>query len=537
MNLPKHWKKLPLKKIVIIRKGKRPLKLEEKSFTESLPYLDIEALESNGVSQFADPYSSTIGTDRDILMVWDGSRSGLVALGRNGAVGSTLMCITPLVINQKFLYYFLKSNFDYFNKNTTGASIPHINQEVFDALIVPIPPVEEQEEIVIKLESRIHEYNLDFVGSEKELVNLANYKKSLLVDAITGKMTEAWRELNLETNNQKKKRSANGYEFPPEWEVVLLGDIKNFLTSGSRNWAKYYNYTGAIYIRIGNLSKNSLSLDLTNDKLIHVKLPENIEGKRTRIQIGDVLVSITGAYIGLIGYVENDIGEAYINQHVALVRVGDEFESKFLAYVLLSDYGNKQLHQKVSGATKAGLSLSDIESLKLPKPTLLEQKHIVQTIDKLLLDAEMIEKKSQESLKNIEKLQKSVLQFAFAGGLSTPKQSNTNWWKNFLSSIELQKSEFYLEVSKTRKKKSTNLVKLKKQMSTSKTILQILEDAPGQKMMVEDLWQQSSFYKNGYIEAFYEELEILIKSKSKSNKTVVAQFVDKNKSQVILKLI
>lgn len=73
----------------------------------------------------------------------------------------------------------------------------------------------------------------------------------------------------------------------------------NVVTSGSRGWAKYYNGTGARFIRITDMTRDGITLK--GDNIQYVKLSENAEGKRSRLKENDVLVSIT-ADLGSIAH-------------------------------------------------------------------------------------------------------------------------------------------------------------------------------------------------------------------------------------------
>ena len=92
--------------------------MKPKKFDDSVPYLDIEAVEKNNILQYADTYSTVLATEGDIFVVWDGSRSGLVAKGMVGAVGSTIMRLTPILINRDYLFYYLKSRYEAIQNNT-----------------------------------------------------------------------------------------------------------------------------------------------------------------------------------------------------------------------------------------------------------------------------------------------------------------------------------------------------------------------------------------------------------------------------------
>jgi len=80
--------------------------------------------------------------------------------------------------------------------------------------------------------------------------------------------------------------------------TVALGDACSVITSGSRGWAQYYAPEGDLFLRIGNLTRAHPNLRF--DDVVFVKPPTGGEGQRTRLEAGDVLISIT-ADLGIIG--------------------------------------------------------------------------------------------------------------------------------------------------------------------------------------------------------------------------------------------
>src|ERR1700679_847760 len=106
-------------------------------------------------------------------------------------------------------------------------------------------------------------------------------------------------------------------ELPKGWTHPSTKDLLPYVASGSRGWAPYYSADGTLFLRISNLDHGTISIDLSDKR--HVRPPASSEGTRTRVQVGDLLVSIT-ADVGMVGLVQEEIGEAYINQHIALAR-------------------------------------------------------------------------------------------------------------------------------------------------------------------------------------------------------------------------
>ena len=153
-EIPESWSWCRFKDIVHYRKGKKPSPLlKEKSEKYNIPYIDIEAFEKNIIKRYTNDPKAVIGNDKNILLVWDGSRMGLIGRGKAGAVGSTLVKISLIDNNYDFIYFLLKSKFKLFNNNPKQAGLPHMNGPMLDSMLVALPPLEEQKAIVEKVET------------------------------------------------------------------------------------------------------------------------------------------------------------------------------------------------------------------------------------------------------------------------------------------------------------------------------------------------------------------------------------------------
>ncbi len=169
---------------------------------------------------------------------------------------------------------------------------------------------------------------------------------------------------------------------PLKW--VALGEISDFVTSGSRGWSQYYSSKGPRFVRIGNLSRNSIDLDPTPEKWQLVEPPEGVEGARTKLEDGDLLISIT-ADLGICSIYSMSIGEAYINQHIALVRLDGQHRNfaRQVAYYICSEHCQEQIRSMNDSGAKAGLNLDSIRRIQVPLIEYGEENNKIQTIDAL----------------------------------------------------------------------------------------------------------------------------------------------------------
>jgi type I restriction enzyme, S subunit len=167
---------------------------------------------------------------------------------------------------------------------------------------------------------------------------------------------------------------------PEDWEDIEIGQLNPFVTSGSRGWAEFYSNYGYPFIRITNMTRESISLDL--DDLRYVELPDSVsEGKRTQLQNDDLLVSIT-ADVGIISYVDDKLQKpAYINQHIALIRFDEQkVNSRFLSYFLSHENAQKWFRGGTDQGAKAGMSLIKIRQIKAALPPIAEQNLIASAL-------------------------------------------------------------------------------------------------------------------------------------------------------------
>ena len=317
-----------------MEKGKKPAIVSVEPKEGFLPYVDIDVFEKGIIKQYTEGSKCTPCEDGDILIVCDGSRSGLVGKAVKGYVGSTLARISAPGLIRDYLYHFVQGKYALLNTRKKGTGTPHLNPEFLKKQKLVVPDVAEQERIVARIEELFSQLDAGVETLKKTKAQLAVYRQAVLKEA-----------------------------FSCCAEKKSIREMSSIVTSGSRGWAKYYCDNGAKFIRIGNLTRNKIYIDL--DDIQHVQLPDKAEGTRTKLAPNDVLVSIT-ADLGSIGLVPNGIGEAYVNQHIAMIRFNNQMQGEFYAWYLRSEYGQQDLLRNKRGGGKLGLGLDDIRDSRVP---------------------------------------------------------------------------------------------------------------------------------------------------------------------------
>lgn len=258
------------------------------------------------------------------------------------------------LFDKRFLYYYLsaKPTYEKFKSMAVGGVVNNLNSEMVRNVYVPVPSKEEQAKIADLFDA----------------VNIVLLKRQLQLQ----KLDELVKARFVELFGNPK---INSHNYP----LRQFSDYIVFLTSGSRGWAQYCVDNGTEwFITI----KNVKDCHILTDNMQSINAPNNVEAKRTRVQEGDLLISIT-ADLGRTGVVTKEIAEhgAYINQHLTCVRLKqDVLNPLYAAYFMESPAGKEQFESKNQSAVKAGLNFNSINSLRLIVPPLDEQNAFVDFI-------------------------------------------------------------------------------------------------------------------------------------------------------------
>ena len=301
------------------------------------------------------------------------------------AVGRIARPTLPVAINQDLRALFIRGDFDTdyivwaidsirnrIENLSIGSTVKGISVEQLLSFEILGPPKPEQTKIAEVLST----VDRAIEQTEASIAKQQRIKTGLMQDLLTRGIDEHGNLRSEETHEFKDSLLGR---IPVEWKVWELGTAADLVTSGSRGWARFYSDDGAMFLRIGNLTRHHINLRL--DDLVLVDLPESSEGKRTAVRSGDFLISIT-ADLGIIGVIPENFGEAYVNQHIALVRLLSEaVNPRFVGWYLSGRQGQAQFEKLNESGAKAGLNLPTIRKLLVSLPEPPEQSRIAKALD------------------------------------------------------------------------------------------------------------------------------------------------------------
>lgn len=464
-ELPVGWTITKLGDFVENDKGKKP-KSESttKTETHTFPYVDIQAFEENVIRSWTDGIGCRFCFETDFLMVWDGSRSGLVGKGLHGALGSTLVRINfPSMVND-YAYYFLQSKYLEINSRAKGSGTPHVDPDLLWNYDFPIPPLPEQKRIVAKIEELFSELDKGIESFKTAREQLKVYRQALLKHAFEGKLTAAWREANkdkLETVDALLKRihteRAERYKLQlKEWEQAVK-EWEKSNKKGSKTgkpakpkelppltaaelaelpelpdgwgWvplenACYESVLGKMldkeknkgilkpYLR--NINVRWGSFDLSN--LLEMRFEEH-EVERYSLVDGDLVICEGGEPGRCAIWRKEFASEARIQKALHRVRFTSAIRPDFIQKYFELCNSSRRIEKYFTGTTIKHLTGNGLSKVPLPTCSTSEQIQTLQIIDEKLSEIDNLDQTITTALQQAETLRQSILKKAFSGQL------------------------------------------------------------------------------------------------------------------------
>lgn len=201
------------------------------------------------------------------------------------------------------------------------------------------------------------------------------------------------------------------FESDTDLSTLELNECLDFVTSGGRGWAKFYNKEGSRFIRSVDVQMNYIS----EEDMVFVTPPQNAEARRTLVKVDDVLLTITGSRIGRVAPAMSKHCGAFISQHVAILRLDrKKLDPIFLSYYLsLAHGGQRQIEKSQYGQTKPGLNFDQIRAFRIPDVPIRQQQEFCQRL--CLIDE--VKSIQRAHLAQLDALFASIQHRAFRGEL------------------------------------------------------------------------------------------------------------------------
>ena len=283
-------------------------------------------------------------------------------------VSVALLKINQQKINNKFLYYFLKSPVvqKQVKENTRGVGNKNWVLDAIKTTIFPLPPLEEQQRIVDKIEELFAKLDeIKPIEDELEMMKSTfpdNMRKSILNDSFSG------------TANFINEDYEN-------WKSDLIIDIADIYTGNSIPESVKKNKYANTEIGYNYIATKDLLFNHTFNYNNGIKIPYSEKGFKYASK-NDILMCIEGGSAGKkIGILDEKV--CYGNKLCKFSIKTDSVIPKFLYYYLQSNVFLKNFYENLNGII-GGVSVNKIKKIIVKYPSISEQKLIVEKIEQLL---------------------------------------------------------------------------------------------------------------------------------------------------------
>lgn len=340
----------------------------------------------------------------------------------DGCIASTgFDVLRPIEVEPRWIFSAVRSAHfvDAMCKKVQGALYPAIKSADIREYQIPLPPLAEQTRITAKLDELLAQVDTLKARIDGIPVLLKSFRQSVLAAAVSGQLT------------RQSYDSLSG--------TYALEPLSKLVAEPLRNGKSVKDGIGQRVLRLSALKKNNIDFF------------ESKAGNWTGINFDQYIVKNDDFLISRGNGSKALVGRGGLARHVTdnvaypdtMIRVRPDKQKllpKFLATVWNSQLVRGQIES--TARTTAGIwkiSQGDLEVLKIPLPSLVEQSEIVHSVEQLFAYADQLETKIASAKSRIDHLTQSILTKAFRGEL-VPQDPNDELASVLLDRIKAQRA-------------------------------------------------------------------------------------------------
>lgn len=259
----------------------------------------------------------------------------------------TVVC--PENVLNRYIYHLLLNNQNQLASKVRKASIPRLSRSAIENLVIPIPPLDVQCEIV------------------RILDNFTNLTAELTAELTARKTQYAYYRDKL------LKAETNAYKYK-------LGEIATVTKLAGFEFTNYVTYSeNGNIIALRGLNVKNGRLDLHDVKYVDKSDFSKLE--RSKLHIGDMLFTYVGT-VGQVAIVDEE-DKYYLAPNVALIRCNKEvlLPQYMKYYFQTTRFWDKQIRRLLQSSSMQNIPMEKIRKFEIAVPPLDVQNRIVNVLD------------------------------------------------------------------------------------------------------------------------------------------------------------
>lgn len=407
-KIPSHWDSKRIKSILELRDERSYKPLSEVNLISLYASLgvrqhkDIEHTTGNKARN-ADGYKMVYPDDIvvNILLCWMG------AIGRSDYYGVTSPAYDIYkpknhATNTRYFNYLMRTPMFSQQCYRAGKGIMSMRWRTyspqFSNIVVPIPPRDEQDQIVRFLDWKESSINKLILNYRHQISMLEEIKQKLIDEAVIKGM----RKSTLVHNDDIRW----DIDYPENWAIQRIRESFSFRKGLSITKANLET-TGIAVISYGQVhSKKNSGVGLNDELIRYVNDSYLASNQNCLVEKGDFIFADTSEDVtgcGNYAYVDWD-ERIFAGYHSIIAHPDGSKNNKFLAYLFKSPTWRYQIRKKVNGVKVYSITQKMLKDTFILVPPLDEQSEIVNYLDVICKKIDDTIKKDEEKIANLHEL-------------------------------------------------------------------------------------------------------------------------------------
>lgn len=331
--------------------------------------------------------------------------------------------LVPKGFDSGYLYYYLKYIKPLAEARATGTTFKELSGSAAAKLPLAVAPSSEQVRIATKLDAVLARVDGCRERLDRVPAILRKFREAVLEAAVSGRLTEEWRETHGET----------------EWSTLSVEALCTDLFDGpfgSHLKSADYSDSGVRVVRLENIGH----LRFLGERKTYIPRKKYRSLLKHLLKPRDVVFSSFVDEEVRVCLIPDNLGTAINKADCFCLRVNStKALPSFVAYRLAATKTYQDMSELVHGATRPRVNLSQLRAYDVSLPPMNEQREIARRTDELFALADGLEAKYRAAVERVERLTPAVLAKAFRGEL-VPQDPEDEPAERLLERIRVQRA-------------------------------------------------------------------------------------------------
>lgn len=319
--------------------------------------------------------------------------------GHDGMLTGAYTIMHVSNINSRFIYYYyLALDNGKMLKPLYSGLRKTININTFQSTKVPVPPRDEQDQIVRFLDWKVSSIN-KLISNYRHQIALLDEMKQQRIDKA---VVKGLHERSFIHNDDIRW----DIDYPEHWQIRRIRESFSFRKGLSITKANLEE-TGIAVISYGQIhSKKNSGVGLNEELIRYVNKTYLTTNRSCLVEKGDFIFADTSEDVsgcGNCAYVDQD-DTIFAGYHSIIAHPAGSTNNKYLAYLFKSPTWRCQIRKKVNGVKVYSITQAMLKDAFILIPPATEQEEIVRHLDEVCAKIDVIIKKMEEKIENLQDL-------------------------------------------------------------------------------------------------------------------------------------